>query len=118
MNEPIKKLSVKFSDSQNFTRYVAEYQNLQEEIIQLQEKPMTLFDYFRWRRRILPFLSKSETEGRHFLFDLAFIETLVCSDKPEDREIGIKIIVNIIDNEFSQTIKEIRGDSHEGNQKN
>jgi len=68
---------------------------------------MTLKEYFRWRRRILPFLSKTETEGRHFLFDLAFIEALICSDKTEDRQIGIKIIVNIIDVEFSHRIQEI-----------
>jgi len=114
MNETIKKLSVKFSDSQDFTRFVAEYQSLQEEILQLEDQPMTLTDYFRWRRRILPFLSKNETEGRHFLFDLAFIETLVCSEKREDREIAIKIIINIIDNEFSHRIQEIGEVSNEG----
>jgi len=113
MNETIKKLSVKFSDSQDFTRYVAEYQNLQEEILELEKKPMTLVEYFRWRRRILPFLSKNETKGRHFLFDLAFIETLVCSPNKGGREIAIKIIINIIDNEFSHRIQEIGEVSNE-----
>jgi len=79
---------------------------------------MTLADYFRWRRRILPFLSKTETEGRHFLFDLAFIEALICSNKTEDRQIGIKIIINTIDNEFSHRIQEIgEGNNENPNQK-
>jgi len=68
---------------------------------------MSLIEYFRWRRRILPFLCKNETEGRHFLFDLAFIEALVCASHEGDREIALRIIVNIIDNEFSHRIQEI-----------
>jgi len=114
MNETIKKLSVKFSDSQDFTRFVAEYQSLQEEILQLQKEPMTLIQYFRWRRRILPFLGKNETKGRHFLFDLAFVEALVCSQNPADRNVAIRVIINIIDNEFSHRIQEIGEVSNEG----
>jgi len=74
---------------------------------------MTLIEYFRWRRRILPFLAKNETEGRHFLFDLAFVEALICSNRKEDREIAIKIIVNVIDNEFTHRIQEIGEVSNE-----
>jgi len=86
---------------------VAQYQALQEEIIELEDKRMTLTEYFRWRRRILPFLSKNETRGRHFLFDLAFVEALVCSDKKDDRRIAVKVIVNVIDSEFSHRIQEM-----------
>jgi len=68
---------------------------------------MTLTEYFRWRRRILSFLSKRETEGRHLLFDLAFVEALVCSDKRDDRRIAVKVIVNVIDSEFSHRIQEM-----------
>jgi len=104
--EEIKRVTL-INDKNNLSETITQYQILQEEILGLKEKSMTLTDYFRWRRRILPFLSRNETRGRHFLFDLAFIETLVCSERRGDREIALKIIINIIDKEFSHRIQEI-----------
>ena len=101
------------NNKDNLTETITQYMELQEEVLKLQEKPMSLTEYFRWRRRILPFLSKNETEGRHFLFDLAFVEALVCSRNLEDREIAIRVIINVIDNEFSHRIQEIGEKSNE-----
>jgi len=109
----IKQVSLKISDKLDLTATITEYQQMQEEIIGLENKAMSLEEYFRWRRRILPFLSKRPTKGRQFLFNLAFIETLVCSNKREWRKIGSKIIVNTIDQEFSRRIQEIaQNDNH------
>jgi len=103
------------NDRNDLTEIITQYQELQEEILQLQKEPMTLIQYFRWRRRILPFLGKNETKGRHFLFDLAFVEALVCSQNPADRNVAIRVIINIIDNEFSHRIQEIGEGSNENN---
>jgi len=103
------------NDRNDLTEIITQYQELQEEILQLQKEPMTLTQYFRWRRRILPFLGKNETEGRHLLFDLAFVEALVCSQNAADREIAVRVIINIIDNEFSHRIQEIGEAPHENN---
>jgi len=103
------------NDRNDLTEIITQYQELQEEILRLQKEPMTLIQYFRWRRRILPFLGKNETKGRHFLFDLAFVEALVCSQKAADRNVAIRVIINIIDNEFSHRIQEIGEGSNENN---
>jgi len=108
--ERIKAVSLKIRNDLDLTETITEYQNLQEEIIGLMENQITLEEYFRWRRRILPFLSRRSTEGRQFLFNLAFVQALVCSDFPHRRRIGSRILLNVIDSEFSRRIQEMGQD--------
>jgi len=108
--ERIKPVSLKIKNNLDLTETITEYQNLQEEIIELTENQITLEEYFRWRRRILPFLAKQQTKGRQFLFNLAFVQALICSDLPSRRKIGSQILLNTIDTEFSKRIQEMGQD--------
>jgi len=108
--EKIKPVSLKIKNNLDLTETITEYQNLQEEIINLEKNKITLEEYFRWRRRILPFLAKQQTKGRQFLFNLAFIQALVCSEMPGRRKIGTRILLNVIDTEFSKRIQEMGQD--------
>jgi len=108
--ERIKPVSLKIRNGLDLTETITEYQNLQEEIISLEQNKITLQEYFRWRRRILPFLSSKPTRGRQFLFNLAFIQALICSEIPGRRKIGQQILLNTIDTEFSQRIQEMGQD--------
>jgi len=110
--ERIKAVSLKIRNDLDLTETITEYQNLQEEIISLEKSRMDLEEYFRWRRRILPFLSRWATEGRQFLFNLAFVQALVCSDFPHRRRIGSRILLNVIDAEFSKRIQEMGQDEN------
>jgi len=108
--ERIKPVSLKLRNNLDLTETITEYQQLQEELIELLKKEMTLEEFFRWRRRILPFLAQKQTKGRQFLFNLSFIQALICSDMQGRRRIGSRILLNTIDQEFSKRIQEMGRD--------
>ncbi len=62
--------------------------------------------YLRWRGEIIPFFAETTTEGRKLLYNPSFTSVLIYG-KPTSRYMCRMVLKNIIEQEFSQRIREI-----------
>lgn len=89
------------------------FHNLRNELIN--EQNWNEEKYWKWRGEILPFLGSEETRGRHLLYYMPLITNLINSKNPITKKYIKTVILNIIDKEFSQRLREIEqnGGDHE-----
>ena len=71
------------------------------------KEEITLSEFLTWRGKILPFLGRHPQEGRALLYSYPFILAFTQPKQAHTREICKMIIINIIDKEFTERLREI-----------
>lgn len=113
MTETISHRQISFSKN-NLSEIIGEFRGLRHEITDSPEKgDMALSEYLEWRGKIIPFLASKPQEGRNLLYSYPFIRAFTRPKNRFTRDICKLTIINIIDHEFTERLKEI-GEDKEG----
>ena len=95
---------------------IGEFRALRKEITDSPESgEITLSEFLEWRGKILPFLAARPQEGRNFLYSYPFILAFTKPRYESTREICKIVLLNVIDEEFTERLKEIGKQENKGN---
>jgi hypothetical protein len=107
MTEIISHRQISFSKS-NLSEIIGEFRGLRKEIIDAPDKEkIALSEYLEWRGKLIPFLASTPQDGRNLLYSYPFILAFIQPKNQNTREICKRVIINIIDHEFTERLKEI-----------